>query len=167
MITAKGPWSVAARKVKGHATKEMVDKGAVRQIDKEGNDHADEAAGYGSKFEQSSLNTLTTLYAKRHVAYQKIMARVHRFIIAVKKAESELWNRKGIEEHPLPMTQGRRKSNKLRCESMLEYPREDDNTPAAAVRASESNAGACQPDGSTQTIQAMRLKINRIRREDC
>ena len=48
MIAAKGPNSVATRKVKGHATSEMVAMGTVRQADKEGNDHAGEAAGFGS-----------------------------------------------------------------------------------------------------------------------
>ena len=70
-VCAKGPKSVETRKAKGHATDEMVATGTVRQADKDGNDHADEAAGFGSKKEQGSLSTLTTLYAQRHIEYQK------------------------------------------------------------------------------------------------
>ena len=92
-MSAKGPKSVEKRKVKGHATDEMVATGTVRQADKDGNDHADEVAGFGAKKEQGSVSTLTTLYAQRHIRYQKMMARAHRFSIAIKKSESEMWSR--------------------------------------------------------------------------
>ena len=49
---AKGPWSVWATKVKGHATDEDVDLGKVRTEDKQGNDHADKAADKGANDEQ-------------------------------------------------------------------------------------------------------------------
>ena len=79
MMQKKGPESVQTVKVKGHATKEMVERGAVRSIDKEGNDKADEAAGRGSHGEQRRLHALTKLYAERHEAYKIFMAKIHIF----------------------------------------------------------------------------------------
>ena len=95
------------------------------------------------------------------------MARVHNFIISVKKAESEIWNRRGIEENPLPMSQGRRKGNKQRCASKLEYPCDASQKPAAADHEGGGNVSAKKQGEDHPTSKAMRLKINRIRKEDC
>ena len=66
MVEAKGPKSVSYKKVKGHATEEMVASGKATREDKEGNDEADSAADRGSNNEQSSLYTLTKMLAARH-----------------------------------------------------------------------------------------------------
>ena len=46
---AKGPKTVEASKVKGHATEEMVEAGIVRREDKRGNDISDEGADRGAE----------------------------------------------------------------------------------------------------------------------
>ena len=71
MTIARGPQSVKVEKITGHATHEMVAEGSVRPGDKAGNDQADAAAARGSKAEQSSLHSLTQLFAKRQFAHQK------------------------------------------------------------------------------------------------
>ena len=53
-VAWRGPWSVWLSKVKGHATQEQVERGAVKAEDKEGNDLSDEAAGEGSKDDRNS-----------------------------------------------------------------------------------------------------------------
>ena len=77
MIAAKGAKSVKVQKTKGHAADDMVAAGQVRDQDKRGNDKADHAAGKGARNEQSSLHSLTEMYAERHAAYKKFMAIIH------------------------------------------------------------------------------------------
>ena len=79
MMATRGPESIRTIKVKGHATDEMVEKGTVREVDKRGNDRADQAAGRGSQGEQRRLHALTTLYAERHEAYRIFMGKVQGF----------------------------------------------------------------------------------------
>lgn len=45
IVEERGPHSVTITKVKGHATKEMVEDGKVEEEEKRGNDVSDEAAG--------------------------------------------------------------------------------------------------------------------------
>ena len=89
MVHSRGPHSVDARKVKGHATEAMVEQGSVRPIDKKGNDNADVAANKGYHQEQRRLVSLTDLFAERQELYRKIMGRIQRFLIAMKLAEKE------------------------------------------------------------------------------
>ena len=48
-VNARGPWSIAVTKVKGHATAEEVENGKVQEEDKKGNDKADDAATCGKQ----------------------------------------------------------------------------------------------------------------------
>ena len=74
MLQSKGPESVDARKVEGHASLEMVDDGRVTAEGKAGNDHADEAASNGSHEDQRRLLALIKFFSEKHVAYQKNMS---------------------------------------------------------------------------------------------
>ena len=89
MLIRRGPESVKTIKVKGHATDEMIESGAVSRDDKTWNDQADEAAGRGSKGEQRRLHALAGLYATRHEAYRKFMGRVQKFLVCMQRAEKE------------------------------------------------------------------------------
>lgn len=48
VVRGRGPETVKITKVKGHATKEIVEEGKVKVVEKEGNDKADEAAEEGA-----------------------------------------------------------------------------------------------------------------------
>ena len=123
MVEAKGPKSVSYRKVKGHATEEVVASGKVTREDKEGNDEADSAADRGSNNEQSSLYTLTKMLAARHEEYKLFMARVQKFLVATKKAETATWEEKERWEAPFQTLAGKRKSRKVKVATALGYPR--------------------------------------------
>ena len=100
-VASKTPTAVRLTKVKGHATKDMVAEGKVPAAEKEGNDEADGAADKGSIGEQPRLYHLARLFGRRQVAYGKLMARIHNFIIKVKKAERE--KRQEQEKRATPM----------------------------------------------------------------
>ena len=78
------PSSVRFSKVKGHATEKQVNEGKVSRKDKHGNDMSDDAAGKGSKL-QESLLLLATVYKERERRYASLAERIHNVIIAVMK----------------------------------------------------------------------------------
>ena len=86
---ARGAQAVRLSKVKGHATQEMVEKGTVRETDKMGNDEADVGADEGAVGEQQELSTAARKYATRQWRYKVFMARVHQYIIHLRKAYRE------------------------------------------------------------------------------
>ena len=86
---AKGPQAIRLTKVKGHATQMMVDEGTVEAAHKEGNDGADKGADKGAVEEQQELSSAARTYARRQWKYKKLMARVHLYIIHLRKAMKE------------------------------------------------------------------------------
>ena len=114
MVAAKGAKSVRVQKVKGHATEDMVAAGQVRERNKRGNDNADQAAGKGARDEQSGLHSLTQMYAERHAAYRKLMARIHKFLVEMMKAEKRpgtTWKKKSIPSCK-KQAEGRQRKNR-------------------------------------------------------
>ena len=90
----------------------MVDEGKVMQEDKAGNDEADTVAEKGSHDEQSIWHSLTKLFARRHQAYQKCLARVQHFLVAMRKAETQAWYKKTKVASPFQGGEGRSKPKK-------------------------------------------------------
>ena len=86
---AKGPRAICITKVKGHATQEMVDEGTVKAAHKEGNDGADKGADKGAVEEQQELSDAARKYASRQWKYKKLMARMHLYIIHLRKATKD------------------------------------------------------------------------------
>ena len=66
LVTQRGPHSVWITKVKGHATKEMVEEGKVELEEKEGNDAADKAADLGAMDSQIKVHRFGEMYCRRH-----------------------------------------------------------------------------------------------------
>ena len=89
-VAAKNPEAVKLTKVKGHATSEMVQQGAVRFDDKHGNDQADIAAEKGATLVQPMVRHFARFYEKRHSEYVKFISRVQTFIVKVKQAEKDM-----------------------------------------------------------------------------
>ncbi len=99
-LAQKGEHAFKVTKVKGHATEEMVSKGAVRQIDKEGNDRADYIAAEGvTLFGKETIQT-GALLTKRHIGYAKFVEWLHTsFIEAIVKRNQKV-SEKQIKENP-------------------------------------------------------------------
>ena len=89
-IQTRGIFNRYLRKVKGHAIAEDVRKGKSTAQDKEGNDRSDKNADKGvEQFAGEGLVKLGTWVAARQVQYIKFIARIHKVIAAVTKAEKE------------------------------------------------------------------------------
>ena len=88
----RGPRAHCITKVKGHATKEEVDKGIATAKDKKGNDQADECATKGVN--TLGLANATMWLSRRHEAYIQLMKRIHVMIIRVLQKEKELRTQK-------------------------------------------------------------------------
>ena len=91
------------RKVKGHATIEDVRNGTSTAEDKIGNDRSDKNADAGVEMVAGEgLVTLGRWAANRQEQYGKLIARIHKMIAAVTKAEKEERAKaKNIEKHVL------------------------------------------------------------------
>ena len=87
-ILSRGAASQDIRKVKGHATDEMVQTGQATAEDKRGNSNADEVADYGATQSQGRLKHLAELFSWRHVCYRKL-ARIQHFIVELKKIKNK------------------------------------------------------------------------------
>ena len=78
------------RKVKGHATEKDVREGRSTHQDKEGNDRSDKNADQGvEQLAGEGLVELGRWVTNRHDHYKKFVARIHRMIAAVTKAEKD------------------------------------------------------------------------------
>ena len=89
-IHTRGLANQDLRKVKGHATEEDVQQGRSTACDKEGNDRSDKNADRGvEQLAGEGLVTVGRWVANRQDQYKKFVARIHRMIAAVTKAEKE------------------------------------------------------------------------------
>ena len=76
--------------VKGHATDEHVRDGRVSARDQAGNHLADQAADDGVRAHGEGVLALAQWLAKRHECYALLVARIHKFILAILAADKEL-----------------------------------------------------------------------------
>ena len=89
-LLARGTGNQQIRKVKGHATEEMVLNGTVKKEDKIGNDKSDENADLGVlSIHGVGLLKLAKWLAQRHDKYGKLMKRIRKFIAGMTLAEKE------------------------------------------------------------------------------
>lgn len=100
IIIAKGPRAIIVTKVKGHATQEMVDEGRIDERQKKGNGGADDGANKGAGEAQQNLSTVARKYASRQWRYKRFMARMHAYIICLRKAAKKKLEPKKRQEHP-------------------------------------------------------------------
>ena len=66
MVQAKGLTAIKLTKVKGHVTREMVEKGQVAPADKNGNDFADKIADQAVELHGKDAVHLGERLAQRH-----------------------------------------------------------------------------------------------------
>ena len=88
-VIANNPKTIKLTKQKGHATEEMVREGKVREEDRDGNHQSDRAADRGVTEEQEEVEYLDWKYAARQKAYIRLMAKIHEFIINVRKGQNK------------------------------------------------------------------------------
>ena len=89
-VVQRGSSSQSLRKVKGHATKEDIQKGISNEEDKEGNDKSDKLADEGVESIQGrGFVKLASWIAERHDKYGSFIKRVQKFIAGVLIAEKE------------------------------------------------------------------------------
>ena len=88
-ILMRGPGSVRITWVKGHATEDDIAKGISSIELRYGNDQADLAATAGTNAHLPGLLALSRWAAKRHADYVAFMHRIHKFIVAMCKAEKK------------------------------------------------------------------------------
>ena len=86
MIRRRGPDTVRISKVKGHADEGMVRSGQVREVDRLGNNAADEAADFGRRRVNHAV-----IDARRNLSgvcnrWYPVLLDLHRFFIAVSRA---------------------------------------------------------------------------------
>ena len=86
MLRLRGPDTVRVSKVKGHADEAMVHNGQVREVDRLGNNVADEAADFGRRRVGNAV-----IDARRNLSgvcnrWYPVILDLHRFFIAVSRA---------------------------------------------------------------------------------
>ena len=107
MLRIRGLGSVRISKVKGHADEAMVRTGAVRGLDKLGNDGADEAADFGR-----GRVPWWIIDARRNLSgvcsrWRPIVLVLHRFFIAISRALVNHGDGTGTALDPLVWSAGR------------------------------------------------------------
>ena len=86
MLRLRGPDTVRISKVKGHADEAMVLHGQVREVDRLGNNAADEAADFGRRRVGNAV-----IDARRNLSgvcnrWYPVLLDLHRFFIAISRA---------------------------------------------------------------------------------
>ena len=97
-MLAKGHWSIKLTKVKGHATTEMGDQGLCKEIDKVGNDKADEAADKGMKMHGNATMKIAEWLTSRHIRYTAFVRDTHNFLIEGRKIRADILEERRKEE---------------------------------------------------------------------
>ena len=90
MVQAKGVATIKLSKVKGHATRAMVDDGTVAAADKHGNDFADTIADQAVDMHGKEAVLLGQRLAKRHKEYTAMLCELHAYIAEVYRLRGRL-----------------------------------------------------------------------------
>ena len=117
------------RKVKGHATDEMVDEGKVEGHEQLGNDKADVNADKGAYEEDKRPNDLVDLYSHMQTVCANLMTRIKKFIIGKRKAEKE--EREKLKASGNPFNDP--KAKQIQIPKGLEYAKEGEVSIATRI----------------------------------
>ena len=106
MLHLRGLDTVRVTKVKGHADESMVLDGRVREVDRLGNDAADEAADFGRRRVGNAV-----IDARRNLSgvcgrWYPVLLDLHRFFIAISRAVVSHDDRDGTAPDPLVWSAG-------------------------------------------------------------
>ena len=106
LLRLRGPDTVRISKVKGHADEAMVLHGQVREVDRLGNNAADEAADFGRRRVGNAV-----IDARRNLSgvcnrWYPVVLELHRFFIAISRAVVNHDGGTGIAPDPLVWSAG-------------------------------------------------------------
>ena len=106
MLRLRGLDAVRTAKVKGHADESMVLDGWVREVDRLGDDAADEAADFGRRRVGNAV-----IDARRHLSgvcgrWYSVILDLHRFFIAISRAVVNHGGSNGTAPDPLVWSAG-------------------------------------------------------------
>ena len=97
-VKAKGHQAIRVSWVKGHATKEMVNKGKVLARDKEGNDMADLVADQGVAMFGKDVKRMADEYAGRGRRMEDLTRNIHTYILEAVLIRDQILEQKAKEE---------------------------------------------------------------------
>ena len=147
MLHLRGLDTVRITKVKGHADESMVLDGRVREVDRLGNDAADDAADFGRRRDGNAV-----IDARRNLSgvcgrWYPVILDLHRIFIAIARAVVNHDGRDGTAPDPLVWSAGafpkrRRLVHAVRDQAFLPGPpgiwdSEWVNVPASAICAED------------------------------
>ena len=101
MIWKRGADTAAVSKVKGHADEGLVAEGRVRELDRIGNNEADAAADLGRRRVHHVITDARRVYNRACTRWYPVVRDLHRFFIAVARAELNEDGSAGTSLHPL------------------------------------------------------------------
>ena len=83
LVNTRGPGTTAISKVKGHADEGLVRGGRVRELDKIGNDMADQAAEFGRRKVGTDVIDARRNLSNSCRSWYPVIRDLHRFFIAI------------------------------------------------------------------------------------
>ena len=108
LTDARGPGTTAVSKVKGHADECLVRGGRVREMDKVGNDMADQAADLGRRRGGADVIDARRNFSNACKYWYPVIRDLHRFFIAIARAVVNEDGRGGVAPDPMVWSAGSR-----------------------------------------------------------
>ena len=121
LVEARGDGTTAISKVKGHADEGLVRDGRVREVDKIGNDLADEAANFGRRRVGADVVDARRDYTSACRDWHTLIRDLHRFFIAMARVIVNDDGKVGTDPDPLVWCSGAKGKRRRVIEAILEF----------------------------------------------
>ena len=121
LVDIRGPGTTAISKVKGHADEGLVRGGRVPELDKIGNDMADQAADLGRRRFGAALVHDRKGFSDACKRWYPIILDLHPFFIAISRAVVNDDGRGGLAPDPLVWSAGGRHKRRRPVEAVRNY----------------------------------------------
>ena len=154
-LLVRGPFSVRITWVKGHATQADIASGRSTHENRKGNNHADDAATWGTESHQPGMLALTRWLASRHIKYIKLMSRVQSLIVKMLIAEKE------ARSKMLPKDdKGKVEKPTVAVEDILRY---DSTSDSIKLDLLNPPIGAHKYEGNQHLMEAVHYFLNHLK----
>ena len=121
LVDVRGPGSTAISKVKGHADEGLVRGGRVRELDKVGNDMADQAADLGRRRVGVALANDREGFYDACKRWYPIILDLHRFFIAISRTVVNDDGQGGLAPDPMVWSAGGKHKRRRPIDSVRDY----------------------------------------------
>ena len=121
LISIRGPGTTAVSKVKGHADEGLVHAGRVRELDRIGNDMADQAADLGRRRVGAALAGDRRGFAEACKRWYPIVLDLHGLFIAISRAVVNDDGKGGRALDPMVWSAGGRQKRRRPVEAIRDY----------------------------------------------